>query len=485
MIRPELILLDDTTVARILDEAYQLLENPGVRVHSDRALDLLAIAGATVNQTTRVVCIPEELVRRCVETAPRSFYLHDAAGEPVVHYEGDAIHFDPGSAAIEILDYGTTTSRKPVTQDLIHATRLGDMLTPIDAVSTCLVCSDVPEAISDLYRLFLVLLNSRKPVITGTFAIETWHVMYDMLVALVGSEEKLRRKPMAVFDVCPSPPLLWSDITCENLIDCAEHGVPAELVSMPLTGATSPVTLIGAVVQHAAETLSGIVVHQLAGPGSPIVWGGSPAAFDMRTGTTPMGAIETMMIDAAYSQVGKVLGLPTHAYMGMSDAKIIDTQTGFESGIGTVLAALAGINMISGAGMLDFESCFSLEKLVIDAEIIGMVKRLKVGMVPRDESLAVELIREVGHAGGFLAHAHTRQWFQEELYIPGSVVDRDFRRDWEAKGSLSALDRAHEQVEKLIAAWKPRNLPDKVVSELESITLIAARRAGMDALPKR
>jgi trimethylamine--corrinoid protein Co-methyltransferase len=341
----------------------------------------------------------------------------------------------------------------------------------------------VPEEIGDLYRLYLVLRNTAKPVVTGAFAVNTWHAMYDMLVTVAGGAESLRRKPIAVFDTCPSPPLLWSEITCENMIDCALRGVPAELVSMPLTGATGPVTLAGAVVQHAAECLSGITIHQLAAPGAPIVWGGSPSAFDMRTGTTPMAAVETLMIDVAYSQVGKSLGLPTHAYMGLSDSKIIDAQCGFEAGAGIFLAALAGVNMVSSAGMLDFESCFSLEKLVIDAEIITQAKRLVCGIVPREDSLAVNLLREVGHAGQFLAHAHTGRWFRKELTMPGPVIDRNFRREWQGQGGLDATARAHEQAEKLIAGWQPTALPAEVERELERITLAEARAAGMDALP--
>jgi hypothetical protein len=166
--------------------------------------------------------------------------------------------------------------------------------------------------------------------------------MKEMLTAVAGGADALAARPIAVFDVCPSPPLLWSDLTCQNLIDCARAGIPAELVSMPLAGATAPVTLAAAVVQHTAECLSGIVIGQLAEPGAKIVWGGSPAAFDMREGTTPMGDVGTWMIDCAYAQVGKSLGLPTHAYLGMSDAKVIDAQCGMESAGGTLLGDLKG-----------------------------------------------------------------------------------------------------------------------------------------------
>ena len=140
-------------------------------------------------------------------------------------------------------------------------------------------------------------------------------------------------------------------------------------------------------MQHAAECLSGIVIHQLAQPGAPIVWGGAPAIFDMRSGVTPMGAIETAMIDVCYAQVGKALGLPTHTYLGASDAKLVDAQAGMESGMSALMGGLAGINMISGAGMLDFLACFSVEKLVIDAEAIAMTKRLLRGVSQHTQTL--------------------------------------------------------------------------------------------------
>jgi trimethylamine--corrinoid protein Co-methyltransferase len=483
MLRPKLELLAEETVERILAEAHELLWDPGVRIHSDEALHLVAAAGAAVDFTSKVANIPAELVDEALKTVPSSFHLHDFEGNPVVHYGDDDVQFDPGSAAIEILDHGATKSRQPVTADFVAYIKLADMLPELDAVSTAMVVCDVPKSMADLYRLYLVLRYARKPIVTGAFAVETWAIMKHLLVAAVGSEEALVAKPIAIFDVCPSPPLLWSEITCQNMIDCARAGIPAELVSMPLAGATGPATLVGSVVQHAAECLSGITIHQLAKAGSPIVWGGSPAAFDMRTGTPPMGAIETLMMDCAYVQVGKHLGLPTHAYMGMSDAKIVDAQTGFESGIGNVLAALAGVNMVSGAGMMEFESCFSLEKLVIDNELIGMARRLVRGMDTSEDPLATTIMRQVGHAGNFLATEHTRQWFRRELFIPSPVIDRDYRQVWQAKGARDIVQRAHEQVEQLVAAYQPKPLSKEVEGDLTAITLRVAKECGMEKLP--
>jgi trimethylamine--corrinoid protein Co-methyltransferase len=481
--RPKLNMLSDELVEQIIAEGLELLIDPGVRVHNKEALELLGDAGADVDLETQIAKIPEPIVRQALATRPSEFYLYDLNGERVVHYGGDSVQFDPGSAAITILDSETQEQRVPVTDDFVKFVKLVETIPQLDAQSTAMICADVPEEIGDLYRLYLALNYMRKPIITGAFRKDTWWTMKDMLVAMVGSEEALAEKPVAVFDVCPSPPLLWSDLTCQNMIDCARYSIPSELVSMPLAGATAPVTLAGAVVQHTAECLSGVTICQLAQEGAPIVWGGSPAAFDMREGTTPMGAVGTWMIDSAYTQVGKALGMPTHAYLGMSDAKVVDAQCGLESAGGAILAALAGVNMVSGAGMMDFESCQSYEKLVIDAEIIGMAKRLIEGVVARDEPIALGLMRKLGHRADYLAQTHTLKWFDKELYIPSAVIDRGSLDAWKRKGSKTAWERAKDRVNELLASYQPPSITDELRTELRDIATKAAQRFGMDELP--
>lgn len=483
MLRPKLNVFDEKSVQQIIDEGKALLIDPGVRVHNHEALTLLADAGAKVDFSAQVAKIPEDMIHRALETTPSEFLLFDIRGNPVVNYGGDYLQFDPGSAGISVLDINTNIQYAPRSADFVKWVKLVETLPQIDAQSTSMVCSDVPEEMGDLYRLYLALNFMKKPIITGAFGIPTWWVMRELLVAVRGGEQQLMEKPLAVFDVCPSPPLLWSDLTCQNLIDCARSGIPAELVSMPLAGATSPVTLAAAVVQHTAESLSGIVIHQLARPGSPIVWGGSPAAFDMREGTTPMGAAETWLIDAGYVQIGKALNLPTHVYMGMSDAKILDAQCGLESMGGAVTAALIGANMISGAGMLDFETCLSFEKLVIDAEIIGLSKRLAAGIDIREDPIALTVMRQMGHRADYLSLPHTRKWFRKELYIPSEVIDRGSYDAWQQKGSKSIVERASERVGDLLKTYQGNDLDQATRLELEKITLNVSRKYGMEKLP--
>ena len=481
--RPLVRMLDDAVLGRILDEAAALLRSPGVLVHNAQALELLHDHGSDVDRATSVARIPNTLVERALQVAARAFDLFTLDGRPVVHYGGDAIHFDPGSAALTILDPRSDEERPAVTADFVRLVKLVEQLPPLDAQSTALVCADVAPDIADLYRLYLALVTGRKPVVTGAFRIETWHTMRALLVAAAGGEQALRERPIAVFDVCPSPPLLWSDLTCQNLIDCARAGIPAQIVSMPMAGATAPVTLAAAVVQHTAECLSGLVIAQLACPGAAVVWGGSPAAFDMREGTTPMGDVGTWMIDSAYAQVGKHLGLPTHAYLGMSDAKRLDFQCGMESGASTVMAALSGINMISGAGMMDFETCQSLEKLVCDAEMIGMAKRLVRGVEAHEDPIALGLFERLGHRADYLSDPHTLKWFARELYLPSPLIDRRSHDSWKRSGATTTAQRAAERVEALVKKYPGPTTPAPLRAELRAITRDAARAAGMSDLP--
>jgi trimethylamine---corrinoid protein Co-methyltransferase len=482
--QPKLELLSSELVHRVIDEALQLLREPGIKVQSAAARDLLAEAGGQVDGARAVVRLPETAVRQALATVPREFCLYNLAGEAAVRYGGDHIHFDPGSAAVNVLDL-ETGHRPAVTADLVRLVQVAEMLPQFDAQSTAVVCSDVAQEIGDIYRLYLLLLYSAKPIVTGAFASRALQPMIDMLALYAGDRAALAQKPRAVFDVCPSPPLIWSEFGAESLIQLAQAQVPAEIVSMPLAGVAAPVTLIGAVVQHAAECLSGITIHQMARPGAPIVWGGAPAILDMRHGATPMGAIETAMIDVAYVQVGKSLGLPTHTYLGASDAKIVDGQAGLESGIGTVLAALAGINMISGAGMLDFLNTFSVEKLVIDAEIVAMARRLRQGIHLHTETLATAFFEGIEFKGDFLKQRATRQLFGKEQTLPSAVIDRGSIRSWQEAGKPDILVRAQSRVAELLAAYQPPSVPAAQTEALERMMATLAAGAGMDRLPTR
>ncbi len=482
--QPKIELLTEELVGRIMDEAYQLMLNPGIKVQSTEARQLLAEAGAQVNADSEIVKIPQKVVEKALETVPHVFQLYDRNGNPSISYGGDAVHFDPGSSGVHVLDPETLEHKPSYAMDLVRVVKIAEMLSQYDAQSTAIVCNEIPKEIGDLYRLYVVLLYSNKPIVTGSFSIKTLDTMIEMLAIFAGGRTALADKPQAVFDVCPSPPLIWSEFGSQNLIELARAGVPAQMVSMPLAGGAGPVTLLGSVVQHAAECLSGIAIHQLAKAGSPIVWGGAPAIFDMRKGSTPFGAVETAMIDASYAQVGKSLGLPTHAYLGASDSKLIDAQAGLESGMTALIGALAGINMISGAGMLDFLACQSPEKLVVDAEAIGMVKRLLAGMMVQTPTLATAMFEGINFKGDFLKQKITRELFAKEQYLPSSVIDRASVRGWQAEGGTDTFTRAKIRTNQLLSTYQRPDIENAKEKELHKLVENLARQSGMEKLPE-
>ncbi len=215
------------------------------------------------------------------------------------------------------------------------------------------------------------------------------------------------------------------------------------------------------------------------------MYGGSPAIFDVRFETTPMGAVETMMLDCANSEIGKYLGMPTQGYIALSDAKQLDAQAGLETSMGATLAALSGINSISGPGMLDFESCQSLEKLVVDNEICGMTYRLLEGIEPREDFPALPISEELLREKHLLIADHTRRHLRKEITFPGPVIDRANRDRWLKEGQLTLGQRAAREVSRLIEQYTPSRLPEEAKAELTRLMEAEARRFGMEGLPGR
>jgi len=469
ILRPKIQVLDEDHKNKIYEEAKQILENLGIFLENEDAKALFNNEGIS-HEGSRYF-IPSDLVEKCLRTVPNEIKLFDREGKEHITLTNDNVHFDPGSAAILYLDETTGEIRNAVKEDFVRFSKVVEHLKYIEAQSTALVYQDVPKEAQDWHRLSIALINCYKPVVTGTFRKESFPIMKELLLNCRLSEDDLARKPLAIFDACPSPPLKWSDLTTQSLIDAAVSMIPSEFVSMPLAGASAPMSLIGSITQHCAECLAGVVIGQLAKTGAPLIWGGSPAILDMKQGTTPMGAIETMMINLGDVEIGRFLKMPTHAYMSLSDSKVPDAQAGFEGGMGALLAGLAGVNMVSGPGMLDFESTQSIEKLIIDNEIVGMVKRLLRGVEDYGSPFASDILKDYDDKEELLSHPSTLKLFRKELFMAGPVIDRLSRDMWKASGAKSARKRAKEQASKLIDKGSLKPIDEILAKELEAVSL--------------
>jgi trimethylamine--corrinoid protein Co-methyltransferase len=467
IITPKVQLLDQSHRNEILIEAKDILERLGIYIENQDAIDLFKECG--LNCEGSRFFIPPDLVDKCLNTVPSELKIFDREGEDFISLDKDNIYFNPGSAAMNIVDENTGEKRHAYTQDFIRFSKIVEQLKYIEAQSTALICHDIPLEAQDWHRLFICLSNCYKPIITGTFRKESFAIMKELLLTCRMSENDLANKPLAIFDAAPSPPLKWSDLTTQSIIDGAKNMIPIEFVSMPLSGANAPITLIGSITQACAENLAGVVISQLTRRRAPLIWGGSPSMFDMRYGTPPMSAIESIMINIGNNEMGKLLNLPTHAYLTVSDSMIPDTQAGFESGIGAFLGALAGVNIISGPGMLEFESTQSIEKLLIDNEIVGMVKRFLHGIEDYGSPHAFEILKDYDKKGQLLSHRSTKDLFKKELFIPSPITNRMPYTSWKNAGSKTTNKRAIEEASKLEKKAPIKPIEENLQKELNKI----------------
>ncbi len=447
----------------IQNAALELLEKTGVAIKNEYALKLLRDSGCTVENNQ--VKIPSSIVLESIRKAPSSFELHTRDGAHPISIGSDNVFFNPGSSAVYFKDRVTRVIRKGTMNDCIELVQLVENLEHVKAQSSALVPSDVSEHLSGLYRLYIILKHSNKPIVTGAFRKDDVGLMKLLLESVVGGPEELVRKPRTIFDCCPTSPLAWDDVSTQHLIDCSTSGIPAAIVPAPLLGATSPITIHGTLIQSSVEILSGVVISQLVNPGTPVIFGGATGSFDMRYATPRFSAMESILAACASSEIGKHFDLPTHAYLGASDAKTEDSQSGFESGIGLVLGALSGINVISGPGMLAQLNCQSLEKLVIDNELCGSANRLSKGIDFESIEVITDLISKVGSSGHYLKQKHTSKKLRSEHFMPSEVMCRLSPDSWIESGSKNTLDRAHERVNQILDNHTP-DFPEQI-DELE------------------
>src|SRR4029453_4822182 len=369
-VRPTLTMLAPELIDRIVDEAKRVLAEVGMEIRGPEMRRRLIEAGLPTNAGGDRVLFPRDVVERAIQDAPKAFTLFPRDGDPHADLGGDRVHFVPGSSGLKTLDHRGGETRLANSTDFVEYVRLADGLQHIAYLATAFSTNDDIEAqVSDAWRLYMILTNSKKPVVSGAFTEHGVPRMVEMMQLFRRDRADLIARPMSIFTITATGNFRYSEDSCHNLIDCVEAGIPVEIVPVTLMGLIAPVTTVGATVFHTVDVLAGITMAQLIRPGAPVLFGGAPATFHMKVASSPMSAVEALALDAAYVAVAKALGLPTQSYMALSDAKILDAQAGAETFASALLAGLAGVNSVSGPGMLDFLLVFSLPKLVFDDDI--------------------------------------------------------------------------------------------------------------------
>jgi len=481
--RPTLNVLNDELIARIIAEAKRIMSEVGMEIRGPELRRRLLEHGLPTDASGERVLFPPDAVDAAIASCPRSFTLYDREGEPHAEIGGDRVHFVPGSSGLKVLDHRTGETRLANSTDFVEYARLTDTLDHIAYLATAFSTNeDIEPQVSDAWRLYLCLTNSRKPVVSGAFTEHGVPRMVELMQLFRADRSDLVARPMSIFTVTATGNFRYGEDSCQNLLDCVEAGIPVEIVPVTLMGLIAPVTLVGATVFHTVDVLTGITMAQILRPGAPVLFGGAPATFHMKAASSPMAAIEALHLDVAYVDVAKSLGLPTQAYMALSDSKFLDAQAGAETFGGALLAALAGVNSVSGPGMLDFVLVFSLAKLVFDDEMCGQALHFVREMKPLDDLPTDQLVRQLMQDDHLITAKHTLEHWPQELYLTSPVVDRENRESWTEKGSPELYPRACEEVERRLAAYEPVETDPKLDEELRRIVL--AGLASQETLPE-
>jgi trimethylamine--corrinoid protein Co-methyltransferase len=444
--------LSPEDIVQIHETSMRVFEEVGIRVKNDEALELFAEAGAMVDRETSVMKMDEELVLELIDRAPSMVHLYGQRPEHTLHVGGSNVYAGTGGTALYVLDPGSDERRRATLADLRDIARLVDRLPNVDFFMLPVFPSDTDEETVDVNRFGTALAYQGKHVTGGVYTAGGVRDVIRMASMIAGSEKALKERPLISFVTCCGiSPFVLDDLYSSLAMEVARAGLPVITPVEPLCGTTAPVTLAANLVVQNVDTLAGVALTQLVNPGAPVMYGCISSISDMKDLKYLSGAVEMGMMNAGASQLARHYGLPIYATAGMSDSKTLDAQSGYESAITNLLVALAGGNYIhDAAGLMEFCMTASLEKYVMDDEILGMVMRAVRGIEVNEKTLAFDEMKKIGPGGHYVSSRHTRRFMRREQFLPG-LSDRKSRKEWTADGCPGTRERARVRVEEILS----------------------------------
>jgi len=479
--QPLLEFLTEKELDEIHYATLEVLERVGANVYHPEARELLYSAGARIENDLRVR-IPPHLVEKALQLAPKRVTLSNRLGERTIFLEGAKLCFGTGSDLPNTIDHETGQRRKSLLKDVENGALVCDYLDNIDFIMCDALPSDIHPIMQELYEFYAMMKNSVKPMFltVSSGRRDMMEYMYEMAVAVAGSREKLEANPFFAIYAEPTAPLRHAKDCLEVLLFCSEHRIPITYPAVIFSGANAPVTMAGVVTMANAATLAGLVIHQLKNPGAPYIYGGGGSTcLDMKHAIMAYGAPEFRVATTIEAQLSRRYGLSTWNTGGVTDSKTVDEQAAIEGTSSLLMSALGGGNIIHDVGYLESGLTGSLTFLVMMDEAIALVKRILRSYRVDRETLAVDLIAEVGPDGSFLTKPHTLQHFKQEFWSP-RLIDRSNYERWVKQGSLTLQARAQAKVRKILSSHQPVPLPEETLKELERIMHSAER----NVLPK-
>jgi trimethylamine--corrinoid protein Co-methyltransferase len=457
-------LLTQQQVERTHSASLEILEEVGLLVRNENARAIFSRHGCLVDAGSQIVKFPHAVVEKYRGMLPSTFTFHgrDPKFDRTLPQDGPVIV--TGSSAPDVIDPITGCARRATSDDIARIAHLIQELPAYDIFSISTLADDAPRGHFTLARLYPSLKHCLKPIRSTTRDMEDAAAVMALLYTMAGGEENYRQRPFVTHHYCPVvSPLTMDKLSTEAVIFFTEKGLPVYPSIVPNAGLTSPMSMAGTLAQGNAEFLAISVLMQMVKEGTPTIYATLPTVADMRTGAYASGGIECGMLHMAFAQMARFYNVPCGGYIGLSNSKINDAQSGYETAMSTAAGVLAGVDMLNMGGLLDALKVFDFAKAVIDDEIAQMLKRLKRGITFNDDELALQVIAQVKPGGSFMMSPHTARRMKTEALLP-HLSDREARETWEKKGSLDTHARALQRVKEILA----QNTTDLIPADVET-----------------
>ena len=458
---------------KLHNASLEVLARTGARLYDQEALDLMKKAGASVTDGN-LVRVPAGLVEKAFSTVPKRVTLYDRNGKNAIFLEEARCYFGPGSDCLSVIDHRSGERREPVMQDVVEGMIVCDALPHIDFVMSMFLPSDVDAMVSDRYQMEAMLNHTSKSIVFVTNEFSGCVDAIEMAEVVAGGAEALKLKPFATCYINVTTGLRHNEEALQKLLFLADKGLPLIYVPVVIGGISGPITIAGSFALSNAGVLVGLVLSQLKREGAPFIvpgWGGE--SLDMRTMVSPYCSPNPRGVAHA---MGQHYNLPVFGLGGCSESKLVDQQAAAEAALMMMAEALGGANIIHDLGYLESGLCGSLAQLVICNEIVGWIEHVLAPLEINDETLALDLIDEIGPDGQFLDSDHTMAHFREHWYP--EVFERGNYEQWQAKGGKSMGERAAERVEEILAGHEPEPLPEDVAQGVRAVVRRAEESFG-------
>jgi len=448
---------------KIHQATLEILERTGVDVHDEKARQILVSGGAQADGLR--VRLPAYMVARALSTAPKRLTLYNRKGQVALRAGGYNTYYGGGSDCLNVLDHRTGERRKPRLQDVREAALVMDALPEIDFVMSLLLPEDVDQRIYDRYQMQVMLNNTTKPIVFVTPDFEGCVAAVEMCEAVAGGPQAFQRRPFATCYINVTSGLIANAEALQKCMYLAEKGLPMLYIPLNAGGVNSPVTTAGCMASMNAGILLGVVLSQLVRPGTPVAvpgWNGGP--YNLKT---MVGNYVLADEQGVPTTMGKYYDLPVFGLGGSTDSKVLDHQAGMEATVSIITALLHGANIVHDVGFMDSGLQGSLQLMVMCNDTIGFVRAMTAGVAVNDETLALDVIDELGPAGTYLDHPHTIKHFKEPFY--SKLADKGTYSQWMDKGATTMEQRAANMVDKLLASHEAEPLPENVQAAIQKI----------------